>query len=787
MPGHTGRWAAGALALGLIASVAGTTQAAWTHDPFVPVLVGATAMEETDTAVVADGAGGAIVVWCDSRDYPPLICAQRVSADGELMWDPAGVVISHYGSDPYNFGETRPVVVSDGAGGAIVAWSFWWRFWHATGSCQTAIQAQRVTADGAVMWGSNGVTLCAASGNRGQTAIAADGAGGAVVAWCDNSDLTGEAPVSDIYAQKVSADGIAQWANDGEVVFAGATRQSDPAVTGDGAGGAVIACAEYDTTTGTGTVRAQRLAVDGSSAWSAGGEVLCLPWSDYISVPAIVEDGAGGVIVAWPEGRDGVDTTRAQRLGHSGVAQWTPGGVVLCGTAGWKAGLAIVGDGAGGAIVAWQDYRSADGEIYGQRVSAAGVLQWASTGLPIATGRGETSVPAMASDGAGGALVAWTESPGPSGMEDIFAQRISPTGAALWSDGGATIGIGRIAQFSGGIVSDGAGGAIVAWSDYRALLDTDAVAQWIDADGATFRSEPVISSVRDITPDQGGKVRLRWAASNLDHPALGMATYGVWRQVSAAKDGAPTWESIGTVMARGEASYTFTASTFADSCAAGSASSTFMVDYHLLLWGDSWESNPATGCSIDNLAPARPANVHLTAGGRLAWDTAVEPDFRQYAVYGSPVAYLDANATVVERTTNNSLDIGGLAYPYLLVTASDIHDNESAAGAASALSGVDVSSPAGLRLELFPAHPNPFNPRTSLAFTLPQAGAVRITIFDLAGRAVRTLVDASLPPGRHEADWDGRDAQGHAVGSGSYVARLECDGRVEVTRLELVR
>lgn len=60
-------------------------------------------------------------------------------------------------------------------------------------------------------------------------------------------------------------------------------------------------------------------------------------------------------------------------------------------------------------------------------------------------------------------------------------------------------------------------------------------------------------------------------------------------------------------------------------------------------------------------------------------------------------------------------------------------------------------------------------------------------MFDVAGRLVRTLVDESMPQGSHEAVWDGRNASGREVGSGSYLARLEFGGRAETVRMGLVR
>lgn len=85
------------------------------------------------------------------------------------------------------------------------------------------------------------------------------------------------------------------------------------------------------------------------------------------------------------------------------------------------------------------------------------------------------------------------------------------------------------------------------------------------------------------------------------------------------------------------------------------------------------------------------------------------------------------------------------------------------------------------------AQPNPFNPQTTFTFELPATGPVRLAVFDAAGRLVRTLVDSDLPPGRGEATWDGRDAAGRSVGSGTYLARIEYGGKAEVVRVGLVR
>ena len=101
------------------------------------------------------------------------------------------------------------------------------------------------------------------------------------------------------------------------------------------------------------------------------------------------------------------------------------------------------------------------------------------------------------------------------------------------------------------------------------------------------------------------------------------------------------------------------------------------------------------------------------------------------------------------------------------------------------VSAVEAATPVATMLHA--ARPNPFNPRTTLSFDLPAAGPVRLAVFDLAGRLVRTLVAEERPAGVGEAFWDGCDASGRAMASGTYFARLEAGGRREATRLSLVR
>lgn len=93
--------------------------------------------------------------------------------------------------------------------------------------------------------------------------------------------------------------------------------------------------------------------------------------------------------------------------------------------------------------------------------------------------------------------------------------------------------------------------------------------------------------------------------------------------------------------------------------------------------------------------------------------------------------------------------------------------------------------PVSFRLEQ--NYPNPFNSGTVIRFELPTAADVRLTIYDLQGRSVRTWADERRPAGRHSMPWEGTDASGRRLASGMYLIRLEADDIVQTRKMLLIR
>jgi hypothetical protein len=84
-------------------------------------------------------------------------------------------------------------------------------------------------------------------------------------------------------------------------------------------------------------------------------------------------------------------------------------------------------------------------------------------------------------------------------------------------------------------------------------------------------------------------------------------------------------------------------------------------------------------------------------------------------------------------------------------------------------------------------HPNPFNPRTVIAFEMPAPAAVDLRVYDVAGRLVRVLLDReTIGEGRREVVWNGRDGADRSLPAGVYFYRLETPGFVDTGRMALV-
>ncbi|MFA7359837.1 MAG: T9SS type A sorting domain-containing protein [Candidatus Kapaibacterium sp.] len=409
---------------------------------------------QVNPVMTTDGSGGVIVAWQDKRNGKSEIFVQRMDANGLPIWTNNGIPICTLDSS------FNPVIVSDGTGGAIIAWESY------RGSTTTDIFAQRVNSTGSVQWTLDGLPVCVVVFEQDTISMISDGLGGAILTWQDYRSNNG---FPDVYAQRMNTIGTMLWTANGVNICNQAASQRGPKLVSDGLGGAFITW--FDSRAGDYDIYTQRIGNAGAVQWTTNGIATCTMATDQFR-PDICSDDAGGVIITWYDFRSTTDyNIYAQRQGPLGAIIWAVNGVVINNNVAYTQDEPkIVPDGIGGAIISWTDYRTGvapgTADIYVQRVNTTGTVQWTATGIIICTAAGNQIKSQLVSDGNNGAYIVWEDHRN-AGNSDIYAQRIASNAAITWSANGFGISTMGFDQLNPMIVSNGNLGAIVVWQDYR--------------------------------------------------------------------------------------------------------------------------------------------------------------------------------------------------------------------------------------------------------------------------------------------------------------------------------
>ncbi len=442
--------------LGCLVAASSPTSAAWAPQGAQFAVAG----DQLTPVTLADGAGGMFVAWSDGRGLSMDIYAQHLDGNGNALWSPTGVPVCTASNN-----QTGVKLISDGAGGFIAAW---FDLRTATG-----LYAQRVTSTGTSLWKANGFQVAALTCLQ-SFALCTDGANGALFTWEKCSAVT----ATDIGAQRVNSAGTVRWGTSGLTVCQFANNQTSPgiALCDDGTGNCVISWADGRDGTQAGVgIFAQKVSAAGSPLWQTGGA----PVTQYVAASlqwpvSVYGDGADGAVITWYDAGIGTFKVWQQRINGAGQSLWQRGGIRVGTALGAQYYPVVVRDGLGGTIVSWYDVRDDPlGDLYIQRISSAGDLQWDATGQPLVIAPGEQFTPSLSADGLGGAFVVWQDARADTAY-DIYAQHVSDTGAPQWGDANGTpIGQAPLYQVMAASSADGAGGVLAAWQDYRNNIDYD--------------------------------------------------------------------------------------------------------------------------------------------------------------------------------------------------------------------------------------------------------------------------------------------------------------------------
>ncbi len=141
-----------------------------------------------------------------------------------------------------------------------------------------------------------------------------------------------------------------------------------------------------------------------------------------------------------------------------------------------------------------------------------------------------------------------------------------------------------------------------------------------------------------------------------------------------------------------------------------------------------------------------------------------------------PTTLIDSTNDILDTTRTISELVNGTTYTfYLTAVDTNLNESELTAGIEATPGVVSTASNEAMPSEyaLHTAYPNPFNPTTTIRYDLPQASRVRLTIYDVMGRQVRTLLQGEQAAGYRSVVWGGTDDRGQLVSSGVYLYRLQ--------------
>lgn len=278
-------------------------------------------------------------------------------------------------------------------------------------------------------------------------------------------------------------------------------------------------------------------------------------------------------------------------------------------------------------------------------------------------------------------------------------------------------------------------------------------------------------------------------------PDLELASMLRMEEADVAEMRTAGWVYAGQVPAVFASEYSAFCPSFGDSTEAGIVMTGVKVIAHHEDPNTFWTGLALEGYSVDNLAPGAPlalAGDNNGGAADLTWTASGshDEDLSVYRIYrGSEAGFvMDESTLVGQSSTADYLDQTASGTVFYRVTAVDVHGNEGlASGEAMVQLGVSAVEGTPTVFHHRGNYPNPFNPMTQIAFDVPAASQVKVTVYDAGGRLVKTLISQTMDAGQHEVRWNGQDSHGQSVASGVYFSRVEAGEFTATKSMMLVR
>ena len=534
--------------------------------------------------------------------------------------------------------------------------------------------------------------ICNAGFSQINQQIIPDNSGGAIIAWLDSRDGVNIA----IYAQRISSEGFIQWQVDGVPVCTFPGGKVSLKIAPDTKGGAFLTWT--DTRTDNGDIYAQRINSEGVIQWSSDGVPICIIASGLQQhQPGIVTDGAGGAIISWEDQRSTGYDMYAQRIDSMGTTLWTTNGVAITDiTGGNCVSSNIIADGLGGAFISWSDDRAGyiKYDIYIQHISGFGDTLWTKNGLIVCSAQDYQQYPEMLLDGSDGLIIAWQDFRAQTNC-DVYAQKINVnTGEFYWPIDGVPICTYPRNENWHKMVSDGSGGAIICWGSNRDLTNDDIFAQRISATGQTL------------------------------------------------------WTTDGIVICNANG-HQRSPSIIAD-----------VTGGVIIAWYDSRTSDyPDIYAQKIDIS----GNIEWVENGveiSIALDSQVDCRLIPYVQGGAIITWNDSRYGSIDIYTQQVSSNG------VLGQITSVSENEV------------IPS----QFLLNQNYPNPFNPSTIIEYQVSSISHVTLKVYDVLGNEVATLVNVEKPAGSYEVSFNASE-----LTSGVYFYKIKAGNFIETKKMILQR
>ena len=503
----------------------------------------------------------------------------------------------------------------------------------------------------------------------------------------------------------------AQWIPDGNIVCDTNINRAIhplPSIASDGEGGAYICWRDVRDSLGGYSIYAQHVESSGKMSWQRNG-IPIVQANNQQEFQRIRPDGKGGAFIAWEDGRSNIHKyPYVQRINKEGKFLWQTNGIKASDRGGLF--ISINPDNRNGLLLGWSTVYDA----YVQRLDGFGNRMWGDSGVQVTNRPGSvrSNDVEIISDGAGGAIVAWSEGEYP--QEQIYAQRVDSLGKICWSKNGILLSGTTLEEHRlVALISDLKGGAIINWNNrfigYAQKIDKYGNILW-DAGGIKLDSSGTGGGKR-ITPDGKGGV---FIGQGLKIHHIDSAGNKLW------EGGRNYFDTLGT--------------TNSAQVTAGLA-------------------------GVYNFADAQ-TNIlaqWIDINGNIRFGTkGIEVAPNRTRVYqGWPSATTDGKSGALVCWESLSQEL----YVRIYVAKIDT------AGVVTGFKNESIIIPSVPHLEQ--NYPNPFNPKTIIKYQLPNSSYVSLKVFDILGREIKTLVNEKKESGAYSIIFDSIN-----LSSGVYFYRI---------------